>query len=500
MNDAKSTFRKTKHIGQQGTSERILVNDRHSGLNPTIVTEVAKIDSLESIRVTIHRARRKGQAISIAGAGYAMGGQQFLSNDLHLDTRKLNRILHFDMASGLIEVEAGIHWADLIPQYVKLQQGSPNQWGIAQKQTGADHLSLGGALSVNIHGRGLHLPPLVSNIESFQLVDSNGELKRCSRTENTELFRLAIGGFGLFGIIYSLTLRLEPRHKVQRVAQVLQVENLISTWSKQRVEGYTAGHFQFAIAPESDDFLRKGVLVSFNPVQTVTPVSDEAQEFLPDQWISLLYLAHIDKPQAFKMYADHFLAHQGELFWSDTHQLGIYQEGYHKWLDDKLGSSSPGSEIITELFVPPHQLEQFLQLASREFRQSNTDVIYGTVRLVERDEETFLRWAKKDWACIVFNLHTSHSLHEIQKSILINRRLIDCARQLGGTYYLPYHKWATREQVEACYPEFQEFLGLKRQYDPEERFQSNWYRHYKNMFSHQRGNHDSQRNFRYSMV
>ena len=46
-----------------------------------------------------------------------------------------------------------------------------------------------------------------------------------------------------------------------------------------------------------------------------------------------------------------------------------------------------------------------------------------------------------------------------------------------------YHRWATRQQIKTCYPQFPEFLRMKRKYDPAERFQSNWYRHYKEMFA-----------------
>ena len=63
------------------------------------------------------------------------------------------------------------------------------------------------------------------------------------------------------------------------------------------------------------------------------------------------------------------------------------------------------------------------------------------------------------------------------------RRLIDRAIQHSGSYYLTYHRWASRQQVQACYLEFTEFLALKRQYDPAERFQSEWYRHYKKLFA-----------------
>jgi hypothetical protein len=58
------------------------------------------------------------------------------------------------------------------------------------------------------------------------------------------------------------------------------------------------------------------------------------------------------------------------------------------------------------------------------------------------------------------------------------RRLIDMAIARGGSYFLTYHRWARRDQVEACYPEFREFLAAKRERDPEERFQSDWYRHH----------------------
>jgi hypothetical protein len=63
------------------------------------------------------------------------------------------------------------------------------------------------------------------------------------------------------------------------------------------------------------------------------------------------------------------------------------------------------------------------------------------------------------------------------------RRLVDMAARRGGTYYLTYHRYATRDQVESCYPKFAEFLRIKKKYDPDERFQSDWYRHYRTMFA-----------------
>jgi hypothetical protein len=44
-----------------------------------------------------------------------------------------------------------------------------------------------------------------------------------------------------------------------------------------------------------------------------------------------------------------------------------------------------------------------------DFRDNHVDCIYGTIRLIERDDESFLAWAKQPYACTIFNLHTSHT-------------------------------------------------------------------------------------------
>jgi FAD/FMN-containing dehydrogenase len=116
-------------------------------------------------------------------------------------------------------------------------------------------------------------------------------------------------------------------------------------------------------------------------------------------------------------------------------------------------------------------------------RENQTLVIYGTVRLIEKDDESFLAWAKQPYACIIFNLLTVHTSTGIEKSANSFRRLIDLAIARGGSYYLTYHRFARREQVLNCYPRFAKFLDFKKTYDPTERFQSDWYRHYRSMFA-----------------
>jgi len=139
--------------------------------------------------------------------------------------------------------------------------------------------------------------------------------------------------------------------------------------------------------------------------------------------------------------------------------------------------------MITEIYVPRKELPDFLDEVREDFRGNKVDLIYGTIRLIERDDESFLAWARDPYACVIFNLHVVHTPEGKARAAEAFRRLIDMAIRRQGSYYLTYHKYATRGQIEACYPQFSEFLRLKKKYDPEERFQSDWYRHHKGMFS-----------------
>jgi FAD/FMN-containing dehydrogenase len=218
-------------------------------------------------------------------------------------------------------------------------------------------------------------------------------------------------------------------------------------------------------------------------VPPTTPIPSKQKQISEKNWYELVYLAHVNKGRAFQLYADYYRSTSGQIYWSDTHQLSAYLENYHQRLDRRLGAADPATEVITEISVPRPALTRFMDQAREDLRQSGVSVIYGTIRLIERDDESFLAWAKQPYACVIFNLHTVHTPEGIRRSAHAFRRLIDLAIGLGGSYYLTYHKYATREQVEACYPQFPEFLRRKKKYDPEERFQSDWYRHYKRMFA-----------------
>jgi FAD/FMN-containing dehydrogenase len=461
----------------------IVVNDIHSQLNATEVDRVVAVESEAAVSAALKAARQNGKPVCIAGGRHAMGGQQFARDAVLLDTRAMKRILRLDAERGIVEAEAGIQWPELIDGLLAMQQGQPQPWSIIQKQTGADRLTLGGALGANIHGRGLTLRPVIGDVESFTLMDADGTARTCSRTENPDLFRLAIGGYGLFGVVTRVRLRLMRRQKLERVVRLIDVDELMPTFAQRIGEGYLFGDCQFSTDMPSESFLKTGVFSCYRPLPIDTPMPAEVKELGEENWRTLYLLSHADTRRAYEAYTTYYLSTSGQRYWSDTNQLSVYIDDYHAALDRQLNAPHKGSEMITELYVPRAALGEFLAAVRADFRQHKVLLVYGTIRLIEKDDESFLAWAREPWVCTVMNLHVDHTAERIAKSAADFRRLIDRAIALGGSYFLTYHRWAERAQVEACYPQMPEFLRLKRRYDPTETFQSEWYRHYRQMFA-----------------
>src|SRR5687768_16370060 len=115
------------------------------------------------------------------------------------DPRRLDRILRIDERHGMVEVQAGTPWSEIAAQL------RPDDARAAHVQTTLP--TVGESLAHNAAGPDGR--PAVTHVESIALVTPEGELRRVSRAANTELFALAVGGQGLFGAPYSVTLRIE---------------------------------------------------------------------------------------------------------------------------------------------------------------------------------------------------------------------------------------------------------------------------------------------------
>ncbi|MBD0290992.1 MAG: FAD-binding oxidoreductase, partial [Thermoleophilia bacterium] len=409
----------------QPSERRVRVNDVHSQLNETEVAEIVAVDSLDAIRAAISRAAERDLPVSVSGGRHAMGGQQFCADGVQLDTRPLARVLDLDREGGTVEVEAGLQWPELLAYLRREQEGARFAWTFRQKQSGADRLSIGGAVSANAHGRGLAFKPFVDDVESLTLVDAKGDVVTCSRTQNRDLFRLVVGGYGLFGVVYSVRLRLVPRLTLERLVEVRSLDGVVDAFEQRIEDRFLYGDFQFATDPGDPGFLRRGIFSCYRPVAVDAPIPAGQRALSREDWKQLLLLAHVDKAKAWERYSTHYLSTSGQLYDSDAHQLTEYVDDYHAWLDAVTDAPERATEMITELYLPRDRLADFMREAARDFRTHGVDLVYGTVRLIERDDESFLAWAREPWACVIFNLHVVHTPTGLASAADAFRRLID---------------------------------------------------------------------------
>ncbi|MGE4055636.1 MAG: FAD-dependent oxidoreductase, partial [Vicinamibacterales bacterium] len=342
-------------------ADGVWLNDIHSQLNRTRVRRVERPATVNALSDAIRTARSEQLSVSIAAGRHAMGGQQFGTDTVLIDMNGLDGIFDFDADRGQVEVGGGIQWPALISGLLERQKNQARQWGIAQKQTGADRLSIGGGLAANAHGRGLTYAPMAQDVEALTLVDANGEQRRCSRTENQELFGLVLGGYGLFGPVASVRLRLKPRQKIERIVEVTSTTGLAGRFADRIANGFLFGDFQYSTDLESDGLLREGVFSCYRAVADSTPVPEAQAELSRDNWLDLLQAGHLARAEAYKRYSSYYLQTSGQIYWSDTHQLSEYIDDYHQVLGQRLGPLASGTEMITEIYVPRPALASFLE-------------------------------------------------------------------------------------------------------------------------------------------
>jgi FAD/FMN-containing dehydrogenase len=460
----------------------VLVNDVQTGLNPTWVASISRPTSVGEIQSLVKDCAKHNRVLSISGSRHAAGGQQFATDSILLDMRAMNRVIGLDEKTGVLHVEAGIEWPELIQGYTSLQKENV-RWGIRQKQGGADRMSLGGALSANAHGHSLGSPPMIGDVEWLEIVTADGSAKRCSRRENAELFSLAVGGYGLFGIITRVGLRLVPRRRVRRHVEARTTAELVALIEGRTAAGAPFGYFQYSIDETSPDFLRTGILTTYENVPPETPMGTESADIDPKLLTALLEIAHRDRGSAYRRYAKLELAKDGNVEWSDLHQLSSYPAGHHQGIEKWLGADSAGADLILEVYVPRNELISLLEEARRILLTAGTPLIYGTVRFTEQDKDSFLAWAKKRYACVIFSPHTSGETQALRKTGEVCRQIIRAANKRGGSFYLTYNRFATRDELASAYPQFPDFLNLKKQHDPHEIFQSDWYKYYKGLYA-----------------
>ena len=140
--------------------------------------------------------------------------------------------------------------------------------------------------------------------------------------------------------------------------------------------------------------------------------------------------------------------------------------------------SDKSTDILHEYFLPRSGIVAFVDEMRSIVPKHRCDLLNVTVRSVNEDHDSFLRYADQPMIAFVMLFQQPITAESEARMQAMTRELIDRALAHGGRYYLPYRLHATPEQFDRAYPQATRFFELKQQNDPEELFQNQFWRTY----------------------
>lgn len=140
--------------------------------------------------------------------------REAVRNSKRYDPLRLSRILSVDERAGLIEVQANTAWGSVVD---RLRPGDEQAARARTRTTMATVADSIGANAAGPDGR-----TSVVHVDALTVIAPDGDMRRVSRHANHDLFSLIVGGHGLFGTIYSITLRVDAMARA--VAQQVEPE------------------------------------------------------------------------------------------------------------------------------------------------------------------------------------------------------------------------------------------------------------------------------------
>jgi FAD/FMN-containing dehydrogenase len=454
------------------------VNDA-SCLNKTAVYGIVKIKTVEDIRNTLKFARDNHLRVAIAGQRHSMGGQSFVEEGLILDMRSFNQIT-LDKAAKIATVQSGATWAQV--------QNLIDQDGLAvQAMQSINIFTVGGALSVNAHGIAHKPGPLASTVKSFRIMLSNGEIKTATPNENAELFRLALGGYGLFGVILDADIQLVDNEMYQLRTQYVSYKDFARYYDERIERGDKFGLVYGRLSVSPSSYLTEIAIHTYEKtgfdgkLPALTPAAHDRLERL---------VINFSKTGAFGRWVRWMLEKYAEpslhaclprnqaMSGKEVCLVSRNQEMYDSmaYLKNRLEDT----DILQEYFIPREKTVDFVDGLRATMKRDGANLLNVTIRVVHKDTVTALPYAKGDM--FAFVLYLNQKLNERDSKILqkTTTDLIDLASGLNGTFYLPYQLYYSENQLRKSYPEIDIFFAAKKIYDPIGLFSNKFYEKYGN--------------------
>jgi FAD/FMN-containing dehydrogenase len=439
--------------------QRIVMNDA-SRLSPTpvfdhwIVKPDAEQQLIADLRGKLKAAASLRRPVAVGAARHSMGGQSLPRNGTAI-TFDIGRC-EFDRGSRTFRVHAGTRWHQAVAALDAAGQ-SP-----AVMQSNSD-FGIAATFSVNAHGWPVPYGPFGSTVRSFRMMLADGTLLSCSRTENAELFGLAMGGYGLLGIVLDLEVDMVPNVLLRPRFERMDAGDFAARFVRAAVTDPQVKMIYGRMNVARADLFTEALLVTYRPEPTsaegLPPVTRRGALTGVSRKI---YRAQIGSEPAKRARwvaetvavprAGSGVATRNSLMNEPVSNL----ENRHRGRTD----------ILHEYFVPHERFGEFLRACREIIPRARAEFLNVTLRYVARDDLSVLSFAPGDRIAAVMSF-SQHMTPEGEADMLrTTEALVDRVAAIGGSYYLPYRLHARNDQFERIYPRAAHFASRKRHYDP----------------------------------
>jgi len=436
-------------------ARREVVNDV-SRLNPVEVAEVRRPRSTEEIQAAL---RAWPGAVSIGGGRFSQGGQIAEPGSLHFDMRGMNKLVFLDAPRRVVRVQAGIAWRDLQDAI------DPHDLSVKIMQSFAN-FTVGGAVSVNCHGRYLGRGPIVNSVRALQIVTADAQALELSRSQNAELFRAVFGGYGAFGVLTEVELDLEANARIERIAQGVPLEDYAQFFRETVLADPKMVMHNADLIPPDFDF---PVAISWRA--TEKPLTETARLVPRGQAYGLeknAIWAVTELPGGASLRRDLInpsVLGKPAVVWRN-HEASLATT----MLEPRTRSMS--TYLLQEFFIPAENFLPFARRMAGVLKAHRVNALNVSIRHSPADKTALMAWAPQEVFAFVL-YYKQRSTRSASRAVRAwTRELIDAALENGGRYYLPYRLDATRGQFRRAYPESAAFAALKGRIDPRNRFRN----------------------------
>jgi FAD/FMN-containing dehydrogenase len=439
---------------------RIVLNDA-SKLSPTPVFSHwharggTEADMIAGLRRELAAAREERRPFAAGAARHSMGGQS-IPRDGRAATLDVPAV-ELDRANRVFRVAAGTRWHQAIAAL------DPAGFSPAVMQSNSD-FGVAATFSVNAHGWPAPYGPFGATVRGFRLMLADGTITRCSRTENAELFRLAMGGYGLVGVILDLDVDMVDNRLMQPRHEVMPAAEFARRFTGALAPGSDVGMIYGRLNVSRADFFQEALLITYRPVATPReglPGIDRGGG-LASRVLRDVYRAQVgsEAGKRARWLAERRLAPA----------IGSGRGTRNNLMNEPVANlenrDATRTDILHEYFVAPERFGDFLAACRAIIPRSRLEFLNVTLRYVRRDEDSVLSYATTDRIAAVMSFSQRLTPEDEAEMFRVTEELIDAMHGIGGAYYLPYRLHARREQFQAVYASHAAFAAAKRRLDP----------------------------------